>query len=191
MLPDDIVREYYKQVKGAQESPLIGGYVFPCSAELPSFTVTIGGGGSSNSDGLGGGSNDGGSSSGGSGGGGFGDGFGDGLGGGLGGGLGDGLGDGLGGGLGGGGFGGFGNGFSTRSTRSTRSSGSGTYKAVTPGKYIKLAPVQDGGKTCFGGIQSNQGMEFAIFGDVFLKNQYVVFDPEGPKLGFAPQADPS
>lgn len=65
----------------------------------------------------------------------------------------------------------------------------GTYKAVTPGKYLKMSPVMEGGSTCFGGMQSNDGMDFSIFGDVFLKNQYVVFDMNGPRLGFAPQAD--
>jgi aspergillopepsin I len=105
MLPDDVVSAYYKQVSSAQNDQQAGGWVFPCSTELPTFTVTI-----------------------------------------------------------------------------------GSYKAVVPGKHINFAPITDGSETCFGGIQSNQGMQFSIFGDVFLKSQYVVFDSQGPRLGFAAQA---
>lgn len=59
---------------------------------------------------------------------------------------------------------------------------------MTPGKHIKMSAIDEEGSSCFGGIQSNSGMSFSIFGDVFLKSQYVVFDPEKPRLGFAPQA---
>src|SRR5690606_9009616 len=59
------------------------------------------------------------------------------------------------------------------------------YDAVIPGEYINYAPVDRTGTYCYGGIQSSQGLGFAIFGDVFLKSQYVVFDADGPKLGFA------
>lgn len=38
---------------------------------------------------------------------------------------------------------------------------------------------------CFGGLQSNQGMPMQIFGDVFLKALFVVFDRRGPSLGLA------
>lgn len=62
------------------------------------------------------------------------------------------------------------------------------YDAVIPGEYINYAPVDRTGTYCYGGIQSSQGLGFAIFGDVFLKSQYVVFDADGPKLGFAAQA---
>ncbi|PWY77591.1 aspergillopepsin I precursor [Aspergillus eucalypticola CBS 122712] len=64
----------------------------------------------------------------------------------------------------------------------------GDYKAVVPGKYINYAPVSTGSSTCYGGIQSNSGLGLSILGDVFLKSQYVVFNSEGPKLGFAAQA---
>lgn len=54
-----------------------------------------------------------------------------------------------------------------------------------PGQYINYAPVDD--STCFGGIQSDEGIGFSIFGDVALKAAFVVFDSsEGsPRLGFA------
>lgn len=64
----------------------------------------------------------------------------------------------------------------------------GSYDAVVPGDLINFSPVSQGSSTCFGGIQSNSGMGFSIFGDIFLKSQYAVFDSNGPRLGFAPQA---
>lgn len=105
LLDDSVVADYYRQVSGAKNSNQYGGYVFPCSTKLPSFTTVIGG-----------------------------------------------------------------------------------YNAVVPGEYINYAPVTDGSSTCYGGIQSNSGLGFSIFGDIFLKSQYVVFDSQGPRLGFAPQA---
>ncbi|KAL4816890.1 aspartic protease pep1 [Aspergillus spinulosporus] len=105
MIDQSIAEDYYSQVPLAFNNFFYGGWTFPCSARLPSFTVTING-----------------------------------------------------------------------------------YDAVVPGEHIKYAPVTDGSSTCFGGIQDNQGLPFSILGDVFLKSQYVVFDSEGPQLGFAPQA---
>lgn len=105
MLPTDIVDAYYQQVDSAQNSEQYGGYVFPCSTSLPSFTVSIGG-----------------------------------------------------------------------------------YNAVVSGDLINYAPVTDGSSTCFGGIQDNSDIGMSIFGDIFLKSQYVVFSADGPKLGFAAQA---
>lgn len=61
----------------------------------------------------------------------------------------------------------------------------GDYTATIPGKYIAFASV--GSSQTFGGVQSNSGIGLSIFGDIFLKSQYVVFDSEGPKLGFAAQ----
>ena len=105
LLDDDVVSAYYKQVDGAENNSRVGGYTFDCSANLPDFTVTIGG-----------------------------------------------------------------------------------YDAVVSGDLINYAPITSGSSTCYGGIQSNSGLGFSIFGDIFLKSQYVVFDSNGPRLGFAPQA---
>ncbi|KAL4901637.1 aspartic protease pep1 [Aspergillus multicolor] len=105
MIEQSIAEDYYSRVPFAYNNPFYGGWTFPCSTELPSFTITIDG-----------------------------------------------------------------------------------YDAVVPGQHIKYAPVTDGSSTCFGGIQDNQGLPFSILGDVFLKSQYVVFDSEGPQIGFAPQA---
>ena len=38
-----IARAYYAQVSGAKVSNSDGGYVFPCSAKLPDFSITVGG----------------------------------------------------------------------------------------------------------------------------------------------------
>ncbi|KAH8698767.1 aspartic proteinase II-1 [Talaromyces proteolyticus] len=59
------------------------------------------------------------------------------------------------------------------------------YTATVPGSYINYA--QQNGQ-CFGGIQSAGSIGFNIFGDVFLKSQYVVFDGANVQLGFAAQA---
>ena len=60
------------------------------------------------------------------------------------------------------------------------------YAAVVPGSYMNYAPASESG-SCFGGLQSNDGIGQSIFGDVFLKAQFVVFDDAsgGPQLGFA------
>ncbi|RMZ68651.1 aspartic endopeptidase pep1 [Pyrenophora seminiperda CCB06] len=103
-LDDNIISKYYSQVKGAQNSQNAGGYIFPCSATLPNFSITVGG-----------------------------------------------------------------------------------VKQTIPGSYINYAPNGDG--TCFGGLQSNSNVGFNIFGDVFLKSKYIVFDLStgSPRAGFAQQ----
>lgn len=105
-LPTSVVSAYYRQVSGAQNSRTYGGYVFPCSTNLPAFNVNIGG-----------------------------------------------------------------------------------KVFVVPGSYINYAPANNAGTTCFGGIQSNTGIGFTIFGDIFLKSVYAVFDEtqSSPRLGFAEQ----
>lgn len=61
---------------------------------------------------------------------------------------------------------------------------------TVPGSYVNFAPVTDGSSTCFGGIQEDTGIGFSIFGDVFLKAVYAIFDnsQSSPRLGFAAQA---
>ena len=122
LLGDDTVSAYYAQVQGSQNSQEQGGYIFPCSATLPDFTVTISG-----------------------------------------------------------------------------------YDAVVPGSLINFAPVDGTSEfdlaagseqcansflDCFGGIQSDSGVGQAIYGDIFLKSQFVVFDrtQDTPRLGFAAKA---
>ncbi|TRX90548.1 hypothetical protein FHL15_008521 [Xylaria flabelliformis] len=99
-LPSSIVSAYYAQVSGAKNDANAGGYTFPCSANLPTFTFGV-----------------------------------------------------------------------------------GSARIVIPGSYINYAPYT--GSTCFGGIQSSSGIGINIFGDVVLKAAYVVFDSNGPRIGWA------
>ncbi|KAF7984265.1 hypothetical protein HWV62_16110 [Athelia sp. TMB] len=67
--------------------------------------------------------------------------------------------------------------------------GVGSYHAVVPGEYLNYAPAT--GSSCFGGLQLNTGIGMSIYGDVFLKSQFVVFDASdasSPRLGFAAKA---
>jgi aspergillopepsin I len=54
---------------------------------------------------------------------------------------------------------------------------------------MNYAPLSEGSTTCFGGLQSDAGVGFSIFGDIFLKSQYVVFDQStgSPRIGFGQQ----
>ncbi|WPG99461.1 Hypothetical protein R9X50_00227500 [Acrodontium crateriforme] len=65
--------------------------------------------------------------------------------------------------------------------------GSGVF--TVPGSYINYAPTDSSGSTCFGGLQGGDGQSLSIFGDIFLKAHFVVFDQtqDSPRLGFAPQ----
>ncbi|KAI1422924.1 secreted aspartic proteinase precursor [Xylaria sp. FL1777] len=65
--------------------------------------------------------------------------------------------------------------------------GIGEGKITIPGKYINYAPTDTTGRSCFGGLQSDEGIGFSIIGDVALKAAFVVFDasPDQPRLGWA------
>ncbi|KAK8122173.1 aspartic peptidase domain-containing protein [Apiospora sp. TS-2023a] len=107
LIPSDIAAAYYAKVSGATKDATAGGYTFPCSTSLPSYTAVI-----------------------------------------------------------------------------------GDYRAVIPSDFIKYAPV-DGNSfetatTCFGGIQEvPAGFPYAIYGDIFLKSQFVVFHGANQQVGFA------
>lgn len=41
LLPDSVVSDYYGSISGAQNDQSAGGYVFPCSADVPAFVVGV------------------------------------------------------------------------------------------------------------------------------------------------------
>ncbi|KAK3335151.1 aspartic peptidase domain-containing protein [Cercophora scortea] len=63
--------------------------------------------------------------------------------------------------------------------------GVGSARITVPGKYINYAPIDSTGVSCYGGIQSDAGIGFAIYGDVALKAAFVVFDGGNTRLGWA------
>ena len=61
--------------------------------------------------------------------------------------------------------------------------GIGSYRGVVPGSYMDYGPLNS--YWCYGGIQSQGGSSYSIFGDVLLKAQFVVFDVGKLRIGFA------
>ncbi len=102
-LPTAVVTAYYRGVQGATNSRNYGGYVFPCSATLPSFTFGV-----------------------------------------------------------------------------------GEARFTIPSAYMSYAAVTPGSSTCFGGLQSSNGVGINIWGDVALKVAFVVFNGgTPPTIGWA------
>lgn len=57
-------------------------------------------------------------------------------------------------------------------------------RITVPSEYLNYYPNGDG--TCWGGIQeSPPSLGYSIFGDMLLKAAFVVFDAEGPRMGWA------
>ncbi len=56
---------------------------------------------------------------------------------------------------------------------------------AVPGRYMNYTGIDDGTGMCMGGLQEWGYDEFGIFGDVFLKAVYAVFDVGGGRIGFA------
>ncbi|MCJ1474601.1 Type I transmembrane sorting receptor [Lambiella insularis] len=62
--------------------------------------------------------------------------------------------------------------------------GVGTYQAVILGGDLNYLPVNS--TYCYGGVQSNTGIGFSVFGLTFIKSQFVVFrGTSNPTIGFA------
>jgi aspergillopepsin I len=63
----------------------------------------------------------------------------------------------------------------------------GDAKIVVPGRVVNRGLSATGSGLCYGGIQ-NGSPSLSIWGDIFMKSQFAVFDgSEPPRLGFAPQ----
>lgn len=63
--------------------------------------------------------------------------------------------------------------------------GVGENTIVVPGSFINYSPIDKTNSSCYGGIQGDSSIGFAIFGDIALKAAFVVFDGENEQLGFA------
>lgn len=75
--------------------------------------------------------------------------------------------------------------FSCKATLPDYTFGVGNAKITIPGRYINFAPVDQTETSCYGGIQEDSGIGFAIYGDIALKAAFVVFDAGNTTLGWA------
>ncbi|KAF3931080.1 Penicillopepsin [Dactylellina cionopaga] len=64
----------------------------------------------------------------------------------------------------------------------------GDKKATIPGSWLNYAPIEEGSKTCFGGLQGYDG-DMYIYGDIFFKAFFSIFDYENKQFGFAAKAN--
>jgi hypothetical protein len=56
---------------------------------------------------------------------------------------------------------------------------------TVPGPYLNYGPVEADPGYCWGGMQSADGLDAVILGDIMLKAVFVAFDLENNKVGFA------
>ena len=63
-----------------------------------------------------------------------------------------------------------------------------SYQAVIPGSQLNFQTVDRAGTTCAGALQSNGGAGIQIYGDIFFKAQYVVFDIRKNTISVAPHS---
>ncbi|KAI3324383.1 acid protease [Xylariaceae sp. AK1471] len=57
--------------------------------------------------------------------------------------------------------------------------------ATIKGADLNFAPVDANGQTCFGGLQAGQSGGLQVYGDIFFKSNFVVFNGGNNSLGFA------
>ena len=62
--------------------------------------------------------------------------------------------------------------------------GIGLYKGVVPARYVNYGSLGDG-TTCYGGLQAQGKLKYAIMGGIALKAQFAVFDMGNMKVGLA------
>lgn len=63
----------------------------------------------------------------------------------------------------------------------------GTFMATVSGSDINFAPVDQGGQTCFGGLQATTSSP-QIYGDIFFKSNFVAFNGGNNSVGVAPHS---
>ncbi|KAI0442717.1 aspartic peptidase domain-containing protein [Xylaria telfairii] len=64
----------------------------------------------------------------------------------------------------------------------------GDSMATIKGADLSFAPVDQAGQTCFGGLQAGQSGGLQVYGDIFFKSNFVVFNGGNNTLGFATHA---
>ena len=62
------------------------------------------------------------------------------------------------------------------------------YKAVIPGKLLNFQALDTAGRQCAGALQSNNGAKIQIYGDIFFKAQYTVFNIRNNTISLAPHS---
>ncbi|KAI1164397.1 acid protease [Nemania serpens] len=61
----------------------------------------------------------------------------------------------------------------------------GAAMATVKGSDLSFAPVDATGQTCFGGLQAGESGGLQVYGDIFFKSNFVVFNGGNNTLGFA------